>query len=177
MKTFSINTLGCKVNQYETQQIYELLEQLGLHKCEPPTKPDLVVINTCCVTHTASAKSRQYIRKAQKLSPDAVIVGFFPNDAEETYIVKGDLGYQLKRSFYLYPFFWDRFMKISYLMKANKGEFSSKIHEFYSEEYGGKEVIITYFSVLINLIMALSKKNTFLLYRRIKIHFCIVFYI
>ncbi len=74
MKTFSINTLGCKVNQYETQQIHELLEQLGLHKCEPPTKPDLVVINTCCVTHTASAKSRQYIRKAQKLSPDAAVV-------------------------------------------------------------------------------------------------------
>ncbi|HUU16466.1 MAG TPA: tRNA (N(6)-L-threonylcarbamoyladenosine(37)-C(2))-methylthiotransferase MtaB [Sedimentisphaerales bacterium] len=74
MKTFSINTLGCKVNQYETQQIHELLEQLGLHKCEPPKKPDLVVINTCCVTHTASAKSRQYIRKAQKLSPDAAVV-------------------------------------------------------------------------------------------------------
>ncbi|NQT02953.1 MAG: tRNA (N(6)-L-threonylcarbamoyladenosine(37)-C(2))-methylthiotransferase MtaB [Planctomycetes bacterium] len=74
MKTFSINTLGCKVNQYETQQIHELLEQLGLHKCEPPKKPDLFVINTCCVTHTASAKSRQCIRKAQKLNPDAVVV-------------------------------------------------------------------------------------------------------
>ncbi len=74
MKTFSINTLGCKVNQYESQQIRELLERLGLHKVEPLRKPDLAVLNTCCVTHTASAKSRQYIRKAQKLSPDAVIV-------------------------------------------------------------------------------------------------------
>ena len=74
MKTFFINTLGCKVNQYESQQIQELLEQLGLHKIKPPKKADLVVINTCCVTHTASAKSRQYIRKAQKLSPDAVVV-------------------------------------------------------------------------------------------------------
>ncbi|MHC4461646.1 MAG: tRNA (N(6)-L-threonylcarbamoyladenosine(37)-C(2))-methylthiotransferase MtaB [Planctomycetota bacterium] len=87
MKTFSINTLGCKVNQYESQQIRELLEQLGLNQVDPAPikhrltsqrcgtkKPDLVVINTCCVTHTASAKSRQYIRKAQKLSPDAVIV-------------------------------------------------------------------------------------------------------
>ncbi len=74
MKTFSINTLGCKVNQYESQQIRELLEQLGLHKVEPAKKPDLAVINTCCVTHTASAKSRQYIRKAQKLSLDAVVV-------------------------------------------------------------------------------------------------------
>jgi len=74
MKTFSINTLGCKVNQYESQQIRELLEQLGLHKVEPAKKPDLTVINTCCVTHTASAKSRQYIRKAQKLNLDAVVV-------------------------------------------------------------------------------------------------------
>ncbi len=74
MKTFSINTLGCKVNQYESQQIRELLEQLGLSKVDSPTEPDLVVINTCCVTHTASAKSRQYIRKAQKRSPDTVVV-------------------------------------------------------------------------------------------------------
>ncbi len=74
MKTFAINTLGCKVNQYESQQIRELLERLGLYPLETADKPDLVVINTCCVTHAASAKSRQYIRKAQKLSPDAVIV-------------------------------------------------------------------------------------------------------
>ena len=75
MKTFAINTLGCKVNQYESQQIRELLERFGLDQVETSkSKPDLVVVNTCCVTHTASAKSRQYIRKAQKLSPDAVIV-------------------------------------------------------------------------------------------------------
>jgi len=75
MRTFAINTLGCKVNQYESQQIRELLERLGL--CLDDTskkKPELVVINTCCVTHIASAKSRQYIRKAQKLNPDAAIV-------------------------------------------------------------------------------------------------------
>jgi len=74
MKTFSINTLGCKVNQYESQQIRELLETLGLDQVESAERPDLAIVNTCCVTHTASAKSRQYIRKAQKLSPDATIV-------------------------------------------------------------------------------------------------------
>jgi len=74
MKTFSINTLGCKVNQYESQQIRQFLERLGLDQVETSQKPDLVVINTCCVTRTASAKSRQYIRKAQKLSPTATIV-------------------------------------------------------------------------------------------------------
>jgi threonylcarbamoyladenosine tRNA methylthiotransferase MtaB len=75
MKTFAINTVGCKVNQYESQQIRELLEQLGLNHVETSKgEPDLIVINTCCVTLSASAKSRQCIRKAQKLSPEAVIV-------------------------------------------------------------------------------------------------------
>jgi len=74
MKTFSITTLGCKVNQYESQQIHRLLEQFGLTLAESPENPDIVVVNTCCVTHTASAKSRQYVRKAQRLNPDATIV-------------------------------------------------------------------------------------------------------
>jgi threonylcarbamoyladenosine tRNA methylthiotransferase MtaB len=74
MKTFTINSLGCKVNQYESQQIRELLENFGLRKVEPSKKPDLVVINSCCVTHTASAKSRQCIRKIRKQSPNAVIL-------------------------------------------------------------------------------------------------------
>ncbi len=74
MRTFAINTLGCKVNQYESQQIRKLLEQLGLNHCEDSDKADLVVINTCCVTHTASAKSRKYIRRAQKLTPCTVVI-------------------------------------------------------------------------------------------------------
>jgi len=74
MNTFSITTLGCKVNQYESQQIREFLEQLGLTPVDTSKRPDLAIINTCCVTHTASAKSRQYIRRARRLCPDAVIV-------------------------------------------------------------------------------------------------------
>ena len=74
MKTFAINTLGCKINQYEIQQIRELLERFGLEQVENKKLPDLVVVHTCCVTQSASAKSRQQINKAKKLSPDAVIV-------------------------------------------------------------------------------------------------------
>ena len=99
MKTFAINTLGCKVNQYESQQARELLEKLGLEHLDGSGKPELVIINTCCVTHTASAKSRQYIRKAQKLNPQAVmvVVGCLPAveigelngfDAKNVHIVK-----------------------------------------------------------------------------------------
>jgi threonylcarbamoyladenosine tRNA methylthiotransferase MtaB len=74
MRTFSINTLGCKVNQYEGRQIRELLEQRGLHNVEEPDKPDLMVIHTCCVTHTASAKSRQCIRKVLRQNPNGLVL-------------------------------------------------------------------------------------------------------
>jgi threonylcarbamoyladenosine tRNA methylthiotransferase MtaB len=72
MRTFSIYTLGCKVNQYESQQITQLLEQLGLSAADSGQKPDLAVINTCCVTETASAKSRHYIQRALKANPAGV---------------------------------------------------------------------------------------------------------
>ncbi|MHC4124946.1 MAG: tRNA (N(6)-L-threonylcarbamoyladenosine(37)-C(2))-methylthiotransferase MtaB [Planctomycetota bacterium] len=74
MKTFSINTLGCKVNQYESQQIRQLLENFGLTQVLTAEKADLTIVNTCCVTHTASAKSRQCIRKSKKLNPETVII-------------------------------------------------------------------------------------------------------
>ncbi len=80
MRTFSIKTLGCKVNQYEGQQIRELLEQHGLRKAQEPGKPDLVVVHTCSVTHTASAKSRQCIRKVlkQRLDGTVIVSGCLP---------------------------------------------------------------------------------------------------
>ena len=74
MKTFTINTLGCKVNQYESQQIRELLERNGLKLALKNQIPDLFVVNTCCITHSASSKSRQYIKKALKRNSNAVIV-------------------------------------------------------------------------------------------------------
>ncbi|MBN2456693.1 MAG: tRNA (N(6)-L-threonylcarbamoyladenosine(37)-C(2))-methylthiotransferase MtaB [Sedimentisphaerales bacterium] len=75
MKTFATITLGCKVNQYESQQIRQLLEELGLRYINHTTgRPDLFIINTCCVTQTASAKSRRCIYKAKRQNPSAVIV-------------------------------------------------------------------------------------------------------
>ncbi len=72
MRTFSIYTLGCKVNQYESAQIAQFLEQLGLSMAPSGEQPDLCIINTCCVTATASAKSRQYIQRALKANPAGV---------------------------------------------------------------------------------------------------------
>ena len=74
MRTFSIYTLGCKVNKYESAQIRQFLEGLGLSSVKPTEEPDLFVINTCCVTATASAKSRQYIQRANKLNERAIKV-------------------------------------------------------------------------------------------------------
>jgi threonylcarbamoyladenosine tRNA methylthiotransferase MtaB len=74
MQTFSIVSIGCKVNQYESQQIRQLLETFGLAQVDVTQQPQLVVINTCCVTHTASAKSRHFIHQARKQQPQAVVV-------------------------------------------------------------------------------------------------------
>jgi threonylcarbamoyladenosine tRNA methylthiotransferase MtaB len=74
MKTFSILTLGCKVNQYESQQIRQFLEQSGWSQADSIEQSRLVVVNTCCVTHIASAKSRRLIRRAAKQNPAAKLV-------------------------------------------------------------------------------------------------------
>ncbi len=73
MKTFSITTLGCKVNQYETRQIAQVLEKQGLTWTDPARNPDILIVNTCCVTKTASAKSRQAVNKLNRISPDTSV--------------------------------------------------------------------------------------------------------
>ncbi len=74
LHSFAILTLGCKVNQYESQQIRQLLETFGLTQVDDAQAPQLVIINTCCVTHTASAKSRHLLHQAQKHGPAAVVI-------------------------------------------------------------------------------------------------------
>ncbi len=74
LHSFAILTLGCKVNQYESQQIRQLLETFGLIQVDAAQAPQLVVVNTCCVTHTASAKSRHLLHQAQKHGPAAVVL-------------------------------------------------------------------------------------------------------
>ena len=61
MRTFSITTLGCKVNQYESDQIATLLRARGLEQIEEGG--DIRVVNTCSVTLQAASKSRQTIRR------------------------------------------------------------------------------------------------------------------
>ena len=69
--TFTTYNLGCKVNAYELSAISSLLIAKGYE--EDANNPDVVIVNTCSVTATADQKSRQHIRKMQKLFPNAVI--------------------------------------------------------------------------------------------------------
>ncbi len=72
--TFAIYTLGCKVNQYESQAIAEELLRAGLTEVEFDSPADLYLINTCSVTAEGERKVRQIIRRAHKQSPDAAII-------------------------------------------------------------------------------------------------------
>ena len=79
MKTFSIHTLGCKVNAYESEYYRQCLIESGYAEAATFEDCDLVVINTCTVTNQASFKSRQRIHQAKKHNPTAklVVVGCY----------------------------------------------------------------------------------------------------
>lgn len=69
--TFNIITLGCKVNQYESEAVEELFLQKGYKKANE--NADIYVINTCTVTNMSDRKSRQMISRARRDNPEAVV--------------------------------------------------------------------------------------------------------
>ena len=73
MLRFAVTTLGCKVNQYDGQALSSALEAAGLAQAPAHAPADLLVINTCCVTASAMAKSRYAIRRAVRNRPDAAV--------------------------------------------------------------------------------------------------------
>src|SRR5688572_21984654 len=68
-RTCRLVTLGCKVNQYETQLVQEALERHGFRAAEDDENADLCVVNTCTVTNEADSKSRKLIRGLAKHNP------------------------------------------------------------------------------------------------------------
>lgn len=74
MRLFRIKTLGCKVNQYESQVMREGLLSAGYQEAEDAQKPDLCIVNTCTVTAKADRESREAIRRFMKENPCAEIV-------------------------------------------------------------------------------------------------------
>ena len=73
-KRAALHNLGCKVNEYETEAMQQLLEEAGYEIVPFQEKADVYVINTCSVTNIADRKSRQMLHRARKLIPEAVIV-------------------------------------------------------------------------------------------------------
>lgn len=74
MKTVAFHTLGCKVNQYDSQAMLELFEQAGYQPGDFDQPCDVYVINTCTVTGTGDKKSLQAVRRARRLNPAADII-------------------------------------------------------------------------------------------------------
>ncbi|MBQ7740845.1 MAG: tRNA (N(6)-L-threonylcarbamoyladenosine(37)-C(2))-methylthiotransferase MtaB [Eubacterium sp.] len=82
-------TLGCKVNQYETEYMSELLKKAGFDIVSPSEEADYYIINSCTVTATADQKTRQNVRKFKRNHPDSTVIltgcmpQAFPDDAKE----------------------------------------------------------------------------------------------
>lgn len=85
MKKVAFHTLGCKVNQYETQAMGELFEKEDFEIVSDSEIADVYVINTCTVTNVGDKKSRQFIRRAKRNNPDAIIavVGCYAQTAPD----------------------------------------------------------------------------------------------
>jgi threonylcarbamoyladenosine tRNA methylthiotransferase MtaB len=84
MKRVAFYTLGCKVNQYETEAMAEAFEDAGYSQVGFDEAADVYVINTCTVTGLSARKSRQAIRRARQLNNEAVVaaVGCYPQTAK-----------------------------------------------------------------------------------------------
>lgn len=89
---FSILTLGCKLNQYESELMREKLENLGFKMVPLSPMTDLLVVNTCAVTRESERKSRQLARRGKRLKRDmkVVVVGCSPQIDHHQYLEFAD---------------------------------------------------------------------------------------
>ncbi len=88
----AFHTLGCKVNQYETQALKEKFINKGYEIVNEDEYSDIYVINTCTVTGLADRKSRQFIRRVKKINPDSItaVIGCYAQvSPEEAKTIEG----------------------------------------------------------------------------------------
>ena len=81
----ALDSLGCKLNQAETELLARQLSEAGYRLVSPADKPDIFILNTCTVTHIADRKSRHLLRQARRRNPDArlVAIGCYGERAPE----------------------------------------------------------------------------------------------
>ena len=72
--TFIIKTLGCKVNQYESEVMRQGLLRNGYNESETPELADIYIVNSCTVTHKADRDTRRLIRHFHKVNPKAKMI-------------------------------------------------------------------------------------------------------
>src|SRR5262249_30591852 len=84
-RTCRLVTLGCKVNQYETQLVKEALEKHGYREAQDGENADLCVVNTCTVTAEGDSKSRKTIRHLARENPGTrtLVMGCYATRAPE----------------------------------------------------------------------------------------------
>ena len=70
---YIIATLGCKVNQYESEAMEQLLQSRGHAPCGRGESPDVLIVNTCAVTAEGARKARQTARRLQRQYPGALL--------------------------------------------------------------------------------------------------------
>ncbi|SJZ96431.1 tRNA (N(6)-L-threonylcarbamoyladenosine(37)-C(2))-methylthiotransferase MtaB [Selenihalanaerobacter shriftii] len=85
MKRVGFYTLGCKVNQYDTESMINLFKEAGYEIVDFNTEADVYIINTCTVTHQGASKSRKITRRAKRRNPEAIVavVGCYPQVSPE----------------------------------------------------------------------------------------------
>jgi len=94
MPRVAFHTLGCRVNQYETEAIKKRFAERGFEVVGEEDPADVYVVNTCTVTGMADRKSRQYIRRMRRQSPHAVICAtgcYVQAEPEQVAAIEDDL--------------------------------------------------------------------------------------
>ena len=74
MRKVACYTLGCKVNQYDTEAVLEKFKEAGYEEVDFNEYADVYVVNTCTVTHLSDRKCRQMLRKTKKINPESTLV-------------------------------------------------------------------------------------------------------
>src|SRR6478672_12214431 len=87
-------TLGCKVNQSDTQKAIADFRAAGFRIVPPHSPAEVYVVNTCSVTHIADRKSRQWLRRVARGNPDALVVatGCYAASGAETLAAMPEVG-------------------------------------------------------------------------------------
>ena len=134
MKKVAFCTLGCKVNQYETNAMEQKFIQAGYEIVGFTEIADIYVINTCTVTNMSDKKSRQMIRKAKQLNGNAIVVavGCYVQTAKEQLENIKELDLILGNN--------EKKDIVKYIEKYRKGEkqikYNDVLHQDEYDEYG-----------------------------------------